>query len=146
MTRSSVWVAEPDSTRSVLHTMINASTVVESYWERKTGRFRRGCSIFPSQQHRVLSSLSWGTCNIFSILMFILLLYLNKFNSCHSLILFLNPQDIFKELHLSLHRGIYHGQKAAFLPACPGETLPRQIFSSPCISESFTSAEIMHTT
>jgi hypothetical protein len=60
MTGSNVWVAETDCRSSVLHTKTNASTAVESYWERKTAICRRGCRIFRSLQLRLLSSLRWN--------------------------------------------------------------------------------------
>ena len=133
-----VQIAETGCTSSVLHTKTNASSVVESYCERKTAKCRRGCRLSHSLQLRLFSSLGSNIIYLWHTFCFNVditsLLWISSTVLIY-LCCFLNSQDIFKERHPSL-------PKAASLPACPGETPQRQHFWSPCISETFTSADI----
>ena len=75
----------------------------------------------------------------FPILMLILLYYFEQISTIFIyLACFLNSQDISKERHLSL-------TKSGISTSMSGRDATKTTFSSPCMSEDFVSAGILHT-
>jgi hypothetical protein len=149
MAESNVWVAETACTGSVFHTKTNASTVVQSYCERKTAVCRRRCRLFLSLKFKILTSSNEILCtrDIFSILVLLFLLY---FEYSSTLLIYL----IASRIHGILSKSDIRPYMAASIPA-KKRRLFRPIwerhrrdsfFSSPCNSETLISTDISHTT
>jgi hypothetical protein len=179
MTGSNVRVTESGCTRSVLHTKTNASTVVESYSEKKTARCRRGCRIFQKSIRNTVSCV-WTDFNL------ILLWTTQRGDILYNCRIFCSLKQTFEFIGMKYCvRVIYFQfecwycsftmnkvqqssftyeyiaswiqrrfQRAASIPA-KERRLYRHVrerrrkencFSLPYISETFTSADMLHTT